>query len=223
MTLTTRTFAAAALAGVVATALTAHPFTADDAARIDASSSSATGEPTLAEVRAATERFRDVNVALAEGYLRDPGNMCDTADMMGKPAEMGAMGIHFFRPDLLGISAPPNPRVDGDGTHVDFLDPAILIYEPHADGSLQLVAVENLVFAKAWHAAGNDAPPTFHGVPYDTMVDDPATEIDEAHMFEPHYDRHVWLYRENPAGVFAQFNPTVSCEHHAAPAHDHAS
>ena len=43
------------------------------------------GEPTLAEVRAATERFRDVKVALAEGYIRDPGNMCDTADMMGRP------------------------------------------------------------------------------------------------------------------------------------------
>lgn len=30
------------------------------------------GEPTLAKVRRETERFRDVNVALAEGYVRDP-------------------------------------------------------------------------------------------------------------------------------------------------------
>ena len=35
------------------------------------------GEPTLAEVRAATERFQDVKVALAEGYIRDPADMCD--------------------------------------------------------------------------------------------------------------------------------------------------
>ena len=49
---------------------------------------------------------------------------------------------------------------------------------------------------------------------YDTMVDDPATPADEAHMFEPHYDRHVWIYRENPNGVFAQFNPVVTCAHH---------
>ena len=61
----------------------------------------APGEPTLAEVRAATERFRDVKVALAEGYLRDPADMCETADMMGKPAALGGMGIHFFRPDML--------------------------------------------------------------------------------------------------------------------------
>ena len=172
-------------------------------------------EPTLEEVRAATERFQDIKVALTEGYVRDPMNICDTADMMGRPASLGAMGVHYFRPDLLGISAPPNPRVDGDGTHTDFRKPGILIYEPQADGSMKLVAVENLVFQKSWHAAGNKRPPSFHGVEYDTMQDDPATRIDEAHMFEPHYDRHVWLYRDNPNGIFAQFNPTVSCKAHA--------
>jgi hypothetical protein len=172
------------------------------------------GEPTLDEVRAATARFRNVEVALAEGYVRDPGNMCDTAPMMGRPAALGGMGIHFFRPDLLGIKGPPNPRVDGDGTHTDFRKPSILIYEPRADGSLELVAVENLVFKKAWHAAGNEGLPTFHGVEYDYMADDPNTAIDEAHMFEPHYDRHVWLYRPNAAGMFAQFNPTVTCRFH---------
>lgn len=193
------------------TALMAVNATAD--AETDAAARPA-GEPTLAEVRGATERFQDVNVALAEGYLRDPLDLCETAEMMGRPAELGAMGIHFFRPDLLGITAPPNPRVDGDGTHRDFLKPSILIYEPQADGSLELVAVENLVFADAWKAAGNDAPPTFQGVAYDMMADDPATPIDEAHLFEQHHDRHVWIYRENPNGVFAQFNPAVTCEHH---------
>ncbi|HEX2764852.1 MAG TPA: hypothetical protein VHM92_13545 [Allosphingosinicella sp.] len=185
-----------------------------------ASTGAADREPSLAEVRAATERFRHVKVALAEGYVRDPMNVCDTADMMGRPARLGAMGIHYFRPDLLGIKGPPNPRVDGDGTHVDFHKPGILIYEPQPDASLQLVAVENLVFQKSWHAAGHARPPSYQGVEYDTMQDDKATAIDEAHMFEPHYDRHVWLYRENPNGVFAQFNPNVSCEAHKAGASD---
>lgn len=180
-------------------------------------------EPDLAAVRAATERFRDIKVALAEGFVPDPMNVCDTADMMGRPKELGAMGIHYFRPDLLGITAPPNPRVEGTGTHTDFLKPSILIYEPQADGSMQLVAVENLVFAKAWHEAGNERPPSFHGVEYDLMKDDPATAIDEAHMFEPHYDRHVWLYRENPNGVFAQFNPNVSCNNGTAKMAGHVS
>jgi hypothetical protein len=170
-------------------------------------------QPELSAVRTATERFRDVNVALAEGYIRDPMNVCDTAPMMGRPAALGAMGVHYFRPDLLGISAPPNPRVRGSGIHTDFNKPAILIYEPQADGSHELVAVENLVFIKAWEAAGNKEPPTYQGQSFNRMEDDQATAVDEAHMFEPHYDLHVWLYRDNPHGMFAQFNPNVSCAH----------
>jgi len=199
-------------AGVVAVALSAAKATGMAAAQPPGSN-----EPTLDEVRQVTERFRDVNVALAEGYIRDPFNLCETAEMMGRPASQGAMGVHYFRPDLLGVTAPPSPRVDGVGTHTDFRKPAILIYEPQADGTLQLVAVENLVFAAAWRAAGHSEPPSFHGVKWDSMTDDPATSLDEAHMFAPHFDRHVWIYRDNPNGVFAPFNPAVSCAHHRGP------
>lgn len=182
----------------------------------------APGEPTLEEVRKAAARFKDEKVALAEGYIRDPFNMCETADMMGQPASVGAMGVHYFRPDLLGVTAPPNPRVSGTGTHTDFTTPAVLLYEPQANGTMALVGVENLVFAEAWKAAGHTAPPSFHGVPYDTMIDDPATTLDEAHNFAPHYDRHVWIYRNNPNGVFTPFNPKVSCAAHKGSA-DHAT
>jgi hypothetical protein len=200
-------FASLAAAGLVSAAIAAH----DVPLAVVAPEA---GEPTLAEVRSATERFRDVEVALSEGYVRDPFDLCETAEMMGRPAALGAMGVHYVRPDLLGITAPPSPRVDGVGTHTDFRRPGILIYESQADGSMELVAVENLVFARSWQQAGHSAPPTFHGVPYDTMMDDPATEADEAHMFAPHFDRHVWIYRDNPAGVFAPFNPAVTCAHH---------
>ena len=50
-----------------------------------------------------------------------------------------------------------------------------------------------------------------------------AERVDEAHMFEPHYDRHVWIYRENPKGVFAPFSPNVTCTHHRGGSHQHAS
>jgi hypothetical protein len=213
---------ASALAIVAATGALASLFGPDEAARVDASSSPRPGEPSLAEIRRATEKYRDIKVALAEGYIRDPANMCETADMMGLPPEKGAMGIHYFRPDMLGITSPPNPRVNGSGTHTDFRTPAILLYEPQADGSFALVGVENLVFAKAWKDAGHDAPPSFHGVAYDSMTDNPATPIDEAHNFEPHHDRHVWLYRQNPSGVFAPFNPRVTCKYHrSSHAHHH--
>ncbi|HEX6643055.1 MAG TPA: hypothetical protein VF037_00140 [Gemmatimonadales bacterium] len=179
-------------------------------------------EPTLDEVRELTLRFQEVNVALAEGYVRDPGDVCEMAEMVGRPAADGVMGIHFFRPDLLGITGPPNPKVSGTGTHTDFRKPSVLIYEPQADGSLQLVAVENLVFMKSWDEAGHTAPPTYLGNPYNRMVDDPATaDIDEAHHFDDHYDLHVWLYRENPNGTFAQFNPAATCAHHRKAGHAH--
>lgn len=170
-------------------------------------------ESDLAAVRRATERFRDVRVALAEGYLRDPANLCMTAEMEGLPRQLGAMGIHYFRPDLLGITGT-SPRVSGTGTHTDFDRPGVLVYEPQRDGSLQLVAVENLVFAKAWKDAGNAAPPAYGEHEYYLMVDNPETPADEAHGFEPHYELHLWLYRENPAGPFMPFNTRVSCAHH---------
>lgn len=173
-------------------------------------------DPDLESVRRATERFKDIKVALAEGYI-EPMKMCVTAELEGQPREMGAMGVHYIRPDLLKITGE-QPRVNGQSTYTDFSKPAVLIYEPQKDGSLELVAVENLVFIKAWEDAGNKAPPSFMGRAYDRMVDDPTTPVDEAHMFEPHYDLHVWLYRQNPKGTFTPFNPNVSCEHYRAPA-----
>lgn len=209
----------AALLAVPAVSFACPP--AAEIRRIDAASQPSPGEPALSEIRAATAKYLDVNVALAEGYIRDPANVCETAEMMGLPGSLGGMGIHYFRPDLLGISAPPDPRVEGSGTHTDFRRPAVLLYEPQADGSLELVGVENLVFEKAWADAGNLTPPTFHGQAWDTMRDDPATALDEAHNFAPHHDRHVWLYRENPNGLFHPFNPRVSCAAHSGGQHAH--
>ncbi|EWH03904.1 hypothetical protein Q427_00585 [Halomonas sp. BC04] len=164
-------------------------------------------------IRIANQRFEDVNVALAEGYIPDPSGQCVSAAEEGLPAELGDMGIHYIRPDLLGITAT-EPRIDGTGTHTDFLNPAILLYEPLQDGSLVLVGVENLVFQKAWEAAGNTEPPTFAGRTWDYMANDPDTEIDEAHGFAPHYDQHVW-FRDNAATHLEPFNPLVSCAYHA--------
>ena len=45
------------------------------------------------------------------------------------------MGIHYINPQMLKITST-EPRVDGNSTHTDFMKPAILLYEPQADGSL---------------------------------------------------------------------------------------
>lgn len=169
-------------------------------------------EVDLDAVRAATEKYKDVNVALADGYTRDPADHCVNAAAEGLPAELGGMGIHYIHPVRLGITAG-EPKVDGNGTHTDWMQPAILLYEPQADGTLELVGVENLVWQSAWTATGKPVP-EINGKVWDAMADNPETEADEAHNFMPHFDQHVWLFRENPSGVLNPFNPAVSCEHH---------
>ncbi len=173
-------------------------------------------EPMLDEVRAVAEKYRDVNVAKAEGYTTD--NKCVTAEMLGHPAPLGAMGLHYVRRDLLGLPDKPAGRVSGTGTHTDFRNPAMLVYEPQPDGSLELVAVENLVFASAWHdGAGNREPPRFHGRTWPLLKDDPRTKLDEAHGWEPHYEQHLWVFRDNPNGAYSPFSPKVTCAHHKPP------
>lgn len=199
-----------ALTAAVVLALSAivlHPGTASAQAT---TVSNADAAAQLAAVKAATERFRDVNVALAEGYVPDPNGMCVMAGTEGFPRQLGGMGIHYARMDLLGITAT-EPVVDGNGTHTDFMTPAVLVYVPDAEGHLELAAVENLVFQKAWHAAGHTEGPEFLGNQYYSMVENPETEALEAHGFAPHYELHMWLFRDNPAGMFVPFNPDVTC------------
>ena len=134
------------------------------------------GDPALAKALAAlrdtTDELHDVNVALARGY-RPSAAGCESH------GDEGAMGIHYGHPALLGVVPRSSPTTGTDPV-INPLRPEVIIYEPQADGSLALVAVENLVFKAAWEQAGNSKPPSYQGVPYDTMMDDPATAIDEA-------------------------------------------
>jgi hypothetical protein len=151
----------------------------------------------LATVRAATAQFHDIDVALAAGYA------------LGSPCESraeGAMGHHYPNRTLMGtrgVRGTP-PLVWGDDAVIDVQRPEVLLYEPQADGSMRLVAVEYLVFAAAWDAV-NSEPPTFAGVPFEYKAG-----VD-AHGFEPHYELHVWVWRQNPLGTFYAWNPKVSC------------
>lgn len=163
-------------------------------------------------------KYQDVNVALADGYIPDPTGMCVTAEHEGLPADWGAMGVHYLHPGMLQLL--DEPRVNGMGIDTDPMRPAILLYEPQEDGTMALTGVELLIFQEPWLAAGNDGPPElFPGVPWDTMVDDPATPQDEAHGFAGHYDIHFWVFRDNPLGQTAPFNPNVTCEFHQGDAH----
>ncbi|HSJ65877.1 MAG TPA: hypothetical protein VK922_18490 [Gemmatimonadaceae bacterium] len=149
---------------------------------------------TLAAVRAATAQFHDVSAALAAGYR--PASACEAT-----PA--GGMGVHYVNGSLMGL-IPGSFPVNGTDATIDPSAPEVLLYEPRPDGSLRLVGVEYLVFAAAWDAV-HATPPELAGEPFALMSG--AT----AHGFLPHYELHVWLWRHNPSGMFAPWNPAVTC------------
>lgn len=145
------------------------------------------------EVRLATEDFRDVMEAFAAGYR-------STGSCVSGPQE-GAMGIHFANGDLIG-----------DGV-LDARRPELLIYEQRG-GRLRLVGVEFLVIADAWHAH-NLAPPVLMGQHFH-YVGSP-----NRYGLPAFYELHVWAWRDNPHGMFVDWNPAVSCAEYAGDAAGH--
>jgi hypothetical protein len=137
----------------------------------------------LAAVRAATARYQDVEVAVRDGFT--PITACI------EHPQLGGMGFHYARPD----------RMD-DADYVA-TEPEMLLYVPRADGSLQLVGVEYWIREHAWAAAGRTGFPMFLYHPFDHT---PAM-----HGMPARYSLHVWVWQPNPSGVFAPFNPRVSC------------
>jgi hypothetical protein len=100
----------------------------------------------------------------------------------------GAMGVHLLNPALLT-------------KEVDAETPELLIYEPTPDGRMRFVGVEFLTLAADWvgevpvldgHLLNYVGAPNRYGLP-------------------AFYEIHVWAWRNNPDGSFADWNPRVSC------------
>jgi hypothetical protein len=140
------------------------------------------------EVRIATSAFRDLDAATAAGYV-------SSGACVSGPEE-GAMGVHYPKPALLG---------DAD---VDSAHPELLIYEQRG-GRLRLVGVEFLVFADAWNTAHPGTTPVLTGQTFN-YVGSP-----NRYGLPAFYELHVWAWRDNPHGVFVDWNPNVSCEEYA--------
>ena len=140
--------------------------------------------PTLVDaVRQATEPFQNAEEAMAAGY----------APMLGcvSGPQEGAMGIHYMNGDLIG-----------DGQLVA-AQPEALPYEMR-EGELRLLGVEYLVLADAWEGA-HDAPPALMGQLFN-YVGSP-----NRYGNPPFYELHVWAWQQNPSGMFADWNPDVTC------------
>ena len=139
--------------------------------------------PELQAVRAAVARYHSVAQAEADGYVRS--SPCEASPP-------GTMGIHYRNPALF---APGN----------DPLRPEILLYLPTEQGSLKLVAVEYFAADADQDLATDADRPSLFGQPFNgpMLGHHPAMPV--------HYDLHVWVAEENPAGVFAMWNPAIRC------------
>ena len=135
-------------------------------------------------VRDATERFKDVNVAVAEGYLLQFG--CVTGP------DAGAMGLHFVNGPLV---------VKGD---IDAEHPQIVIYEPLPNGELKLTGADFLVLAQDWDAK-KQGPPQLMGQLFHFF------DAPNRFGLPPFYTLHVWAWKDNPNGAFVNWHPNVSC------------
>ncbi len=94
---------------------------------------------------------------LANGHIRHPADLSVSAALGGLPVEWGAMDIHYILSVRLGITGD-KPRVNGNGTYTDWMVPAIPIYGPLTEGSLEVFGVENLVWQAAWVGTGKRHP-----------------------------------------------------------------
>jgi hypothetical protein len=124
----------------------------------------------LVMIRDAVDKYRDREVATADGYEIAQG--C-----------LNGAGSHWMNRDLV------------DDPELDLLTPEVLMY----DGSGELVGIEYFVFASQVPrpellGRSMDGPFTVRGV-----------------LAEPIWWRHVWLYRESPAGIFSMTNFNVTC------------
>ncbi len=97
----------------------------------------------------------------------------------------GGQGHHYANFDVL---------LDAE---VDPLRPETLLYEPREDGSLRLVAVEYVI------------PEEF----LPSTAEPPALFGQEFHFNGTFgvWALHVWAWRHNRDGMFADWNPKVSC------------
>lgn len=77
---------------------------------------------------------------------------------------------------------------------VDPLAPEALLYEPRGNGTLHLVAVEYIVPLPL-----STTPPTLFGQTFHRN--------DGAGIWA----LHLWLFKPNPSGLFADWNPNVTC------------
>ena len=182
--------AALAVAGVAL--IPAVASAEEEAATHDHAAHAAGLQDDLARVRSATARFHRVEQAIEAGYelgwVNGSGIRIITGCVSHPTA--GAMGFHYFNPELMADNA------------VDPLAPEALVYESTSNGGRKLVAVEWVVRGPQSNPPGVSEPPSVLGMEMHILVPPPGPAF---------YLMHGWVWKHNPAGMFADWNPEVTC------------
>ena len=97
----------------------------------------------------------------------------------------GSMGIHYVNEGQLKDDA------------IDLAHPETVMYEPSADGKLTLIGVEYITFKGPAELNGHLF--SFNSAP-------------NRYGLGPFYELHVWAWKKNRTGAFADMNPDVSCD-----------
>ncbi len=145
----------------------------------------------MEHVRTGLDKYQDPIVAIHDGYL---SSLACVEYYKGQEGHMqytpGGMGVHFINLQAIG------PKLDP-------AKPQVLIYEPVGD-HLRLAAAEWFVPTQV---AGGVRPTIFGQELQGPMEGHEPLQPQGLH----HYDLHVWLWKENPAGMFSATNPAVKC------------
>jgi hypothetical protein len=97
---------------------------------------------------------------------------------------VGTMGQHFVNLGLVGDPA------------IEPLRPEVLVYAPKRGGGYRLVAVEYVTFAAGQTVLGQSMNPVGPGNRYG---------------LDPFFAKHAWIWQGNPKGIFADWNPSITC------------
>jgi hypothetical protein len=138
----------------------------------------------LARVRQATAQFHELGRAQSAGYEVLVTHPETGAECLSH-GTMGGMGYHYLNPDL--VSAEVAVEL-----------PQVILYEDGPSGKKHMVGVEYIIpFAIRDQT---EPPPVLFG-----------QEFVQNHTFDV-WALHVWVWKHNPSGMFADYNPRVSCD-----------
>jgi len=167
----------------------------------------------LAKTLESTAKYQYAPFAVTDGYK--------PAFCSASPT-LGGMGHHYINEKLYGSLDPAKPaallyedRVNEDWMDeasdtswlddMDALDGEAPTVDAATPESRRLVAVEWIVVDKDQDLTTDDDRPSLFGVPFNgpMLGHEPGMPI--------HYDLHAWVWKKNPNGMFARWNPTVTC------------